>query len=289
MPTRISALITDLDNTVYDWLSSFVPAFYAMVEEAIPIIGVDREMLLDDLQAVHRRHASSEHPFSLLETEAVRTRFPGSSQAELLKALDPALHTFNRVRKERLKLYDGVLETLEQLNRKQVPVIAYTDARVTNSLFRIERLGIKQLLARLYAPAPIMPDPLNGAMSDGFVYLLPPSDRKPNPQTLLDICSHFGVVPAETLYVGDSLARDIYMARQAGVHSAWVKFGTIYDRALWPQLVRVTHWTDVDVVREKELKSAAEGTQPDHVLETFSNLLKLFHFEGKEARLNIAE
>ena len=47
----ISLVVTDLDNTVYDWLNAFVPAFYAMVHEAAPLIGVDEEELLDDLQA----------------------------------------------------------------------------------------------------------------------------------------------------------------------------------------------------------------------------------------------
>jgi hypothetical protein len=69
----ISLVITDLDNTVYDWLTAFVPAFYAMVREAAPLIGVDEEELLDELQAVHRKHGDSEHPFALLETRAVHT------------------------------------------------------------------------------------------------------------------------------------------------------------------------------------------------------------------------
>lgn len=56
----------------HDWLSAFVPAFYAMVHEAAQLIGVDEEELLDDLQAVHRKHGDSEHPFALLETRAVQ-------------------------------------------------------------------------------------------------------------------------------------------------------------------------------------------------------------------------
>jgi hypothetical protein len=64
----ISLLITDLDNTVYDWLTAFVPAFYSMVHEAAPLIGVGEEELLDDLQAVHRKHGDSElRPLPLVE------------------------------------------------------------------------------------------------------------------------------------------------------------------------------------------------------------------------------
>ena len=67
------------------------------------------------------------------------------------------------------------------------------------------------------------------------------------------------------------------MAKGAGLHSAWAKFGTLYDKALWPQLVRVTHWTEADVEREGILREEARGTEPDITLEKFSDLM--VHFE----------
>jgi phosphoglycolate phosphatase-like HAD superfamily hydrolase len=184
------------------------------------------------------------------------------------------------VRKQNLRLYDGVYETLEQLSRLRIPVVAYTDARVINSLFRLDRLGVKPFISRLYAPGHVIKEVDQAALSDDFVRLLPPNDRKPNPQTLIDICSQFGVVPSDALYAGDSIVRDIYMANGAGLHSAWAKFGTLYDKALWPKLVRVTHWSEADVERERILSEAARGTQADYVLERFSDLTSYFEFKG---------
>jgi phosphoglycolate phosphatase-like HAD superfamily hydrolase len=194
---------------------------------------------------------------------------------------DPAFHAFNRLRKQNLKLYDGVNETLEQLSRFHVPVVAYTDARVINCLFRLSRLGVKQFFSRLYAPGHVIKKEVDqSAVSNDFVRLLPPGDRKPNPQTLMDICSHYRVAPSEALYVGDSLVRDIYMAKGAGLHSAWAKFGTLYDKALWPKLVRVTHWTDADWQREEILRDEARGTESDYILDRFSDLTRYFEFKG---------
>jgi phosphoglycolate phosphatase-like HAD superfamily hydrolase len=276
----ISLLITDLDNTVYDWLTAFVPAFYAMVHEAAPLIGVDEEALLDDLQAVHRKHGDSEHPFALLETRAVQKKFGEKSQKEIAQVLDPAFHAFNRLRKQNLKLYDGVYETLEQLSRLHIPVVAYTDARVINCLFRLDRLAVKHFFSCLYAPGHVAKEVDQSTLSGDFVRLLPPNDRKPNPQTLIDICSQYRVAPSDALYVGDSLVRDVYMARRAKLHAAWAKFGTLYDKSLWPQLVRVTHWTDADVKREKILKDEARGVEPDCVLYKFSDLFEHFEFNS---------
>jgi phosphoglycolate phosphatase-like HAD superfamily hydrolase len=273
----IALVITDLDNTLYDWVSAFVPAFYEMVREAALLMGIERERLLDDLQAVHRLHGDSEHPFALLETVAVQNRFAGVSRSELAEILDPAFHAFNRVRKHKLKLYEGVHDTLDHLSGLKLPVVAYTDARVINCVFRLERLGIKHFIARLYAPAHVTKE-VGLVAGEDFACLLPPSDRKPNPQTLLDICSRYSVAPSDALYVGDSLVRDIYMAKRAGLHSAWASYGTLYDKDLWQQMVRVTHWTDADVEQEKMLREEARGVEPDCVLERFSDLTRYFEF-----------
>jgi FMN phosphatase YigB (HAD superfamily) len=277
MRRPISLVITDLDNTVYDWLGAFVPALYAMVKEAAPLMNVSEERLLDDLKAVHQKHGDSEHPFALLETKSAQ-HLVGPVGVEPIKLLDPAFHAFNRVRKQNLKLYPGVFETLRYISSTRVPIVAYTDARVANCLFRLDHLKIRPFFSRLYSPAHVSKG-FDPASLDGFVSLLSPDDRKPNPQTLIDICSHYSVERSSALYVGDSLVRDIYMAKLAGVHSAWAKFGTLYDKALWPQLVRVTHWTGADVERENGLREEARGTEPETTLGSFDDILKFYTFE----------
>jgi phosphoglycolate phosphatase-like HAD superfamily hydrolase len=232
------------------------------------------------LQDVHRKHGDSEHPFALLETRAVHKKFGQKTQKEISEILDPAFHAFNRLRKQNLRLYDGAYETLEQLSRDRVPVVAHTDARVINSLFRLKRLGVKNFISRLYAPGHVAKEVHQSDLEDDFVRLLPPSDRKPNPQTLVDICLQYRVERSHALYVGDSLLRDVYMANRAGLHSAWAKFGTLYDKALWPMLVRITHWTDADLEREKMLKEEARGTEPEVVLDKFSDLTRYFEFKS---------
>jgi phosphoglycolate phosphatase-like HAD superfamily hydrolase len=144
--------------------------------------------------------------------------------------------------------------------------------------FPIRASGRKQYFSRLFAPAHVRKELASEVLAEGFVRLLDAADRKPNPQTLLDICAEFGTAPSNSLYVGDSLVRDIYMAKAAGLHSAWARFGTLYDKALWPKLVRVTHWTDADVEREKVLRDEAGTVVPDCVLERFSDLTMHFDF-----------
>lgn len=63
------------------------------------------------------------------------------------------------------------------------------------------------------------------------------------------------------------------MAREAGVRSAWARYGTAHPAGAWETLVAVTHWTDEDVAREQELRLAASGIAPDVTLDRFGDLL----------------
>jgi FMN phosphatase YigB (HAD superfamily) len=120
--------------------------------------------------------------------------------------------------KNTLELYDGV-PTLQLLQQLSIPVVAYTDAIVANSLFRLERLNIKRYFSALYAPN--HPGRLLDPSAGGFVQLLNPKDRKPNPATLLDICSRFAIAPEQTFYIGDSYhERWIYGVECWGSRSA---------------------------------------------------------------------
>lgn len=285
---EINLVITDLDNTLYDWVTSFVPAFYAMIDAACELLSVPREQLLDEMQLVHRRYGNSEQPFALLETQSVVSRFPNLDGDGRRKALDPVFHVFNKSRKSSLQLYGGVRETLQAIRQSGVVTVAHTDAHVGNSLFRLKKLQLTGLVAGLYAPQKQPSRPLgflaNGSASiDNYVHILPPEDRKPNPKVLLDICAEYHVNTNRTLYIGDSLLRDVYMANQAMVHSAWARYGTNYSQALWSKLVRVTHWTSKDVAAEAHLREAAGDVHAEVELNCFSDILTYFSFSRRES------
>jgi phosphoglycolate phosphatase-like HAD superfamily hydrolase len=286
---HIRLLITDLDNTLYDWLSYFVPAFYGMVEVAAKQLSVDREQLLDELKIIHQYYHNSEHPFALLETPTVERLYAGSTRMERRKYLKDAFDAFNRIRLETLHLYPGVRETLHTIRRSGCTVVGYTEAAVENSLYRLKLLNITEEFQRLYAPESTSqghPDPTRPAIEAEFqhlVYLLPRGHRKPNPAVIKDICEHHKVSGAATLYVGDSLTRDVAMAKAAGVHAVWARYGTSYDPATWEKLVRVTHWTAEDRDREQLLKEQYRAIHPDVTINSFSDLLNEFEFTNDDA------
>jgi FMN phosphatase YigB (HAD superfamily) len=102
--------------------------------------------------------------------------------------------------------------------------------------------------------------------------LVPRDERKPNPRLLVDICRHEGAELSSSYYLGDSLVRDVAMAKEAGVTAIWARYGTKYDPDCWKYLVKITHWTDEDVNREKSLKTKYGSVIPDHTIDEFAQL-----------------
>ena len=88
---------------------------------------------------------------------------------------------------------------------------------------------------------------------------------KPDPNVLLEICAREGMAPERVAYVGDSIARDILMAKRADVFSIWAAYGAAHDPAQYGKLVRISHWTAEEVATELQLKEAAKSILPDYV------------------------
>lgn len=287
-------LVCDLDNTLYDWVSYFVHAFYAMVDAAVPLLDCDREVLLDDFRSVHQRYHDSEHPFALLETNTVRERFAGLTREEIAKRLDPAFLAFNSARRKYLKLHTNVQSTLEALTTSGIKIIAHTESNLFAAIDRIVRLKIEQFFAKVYcreraetkhpslkaAQHWLQRNPLHRVVE------LSRHQAKPNPNLLLEICAKERIEPQAAAYIGDSVARDVLMAKRAGVYAIWAGYGAKHDPAMYEKLVRITHWTSEDVEREKRLWIEAKSIRPDFIAEhSFSEVITALNSESRDLQV----
>ena len=71
MPPSISVVITDLDNTLFDWVEVWYRSFSALLDELVTTTGLPREHLLDDARAIHQRQGTSEYYFLVAELRAL--------------------------------------------------------------------------------------------------------------------------------------------------------------------------------------------------------------------------
>ena len=101
--------------------------------------------------------------------------------------------------RKKLKLYPHVRTMLDQL-RERFPLAVVTDAQSAYAHSELHKVGLAQYF-----------DPTVVSGDHGF--------RKPDPRLFEFALERMGVSAAQTVYVGNDMFRDIYGARQAGMHT----------------------------------------------------------------------
>lgn len=274
----IKLLVTDLDDTLYSWINFFVPAFYGMLDELSLILNVSKNDLLHEYQQVHQEKGSVEYPFATLLLPSVKAAYPSNTKDELLNTLNPVFHKFNSIRKKKLELYPGVKETLKEIDDMGIIIVGYTDSAEENGFYRLKRLEIDNYFHRVYVSDSQFerPDSLPSSEKTQIVY-----GKKPNPAVIKRICEQEGISIDETIFLGDSLTKDIYMAKQAGVTAVLCKYpcDTKVQAELYAKLVAISHWTKSGFEQETAIQEIckSENVDPDYTIHSFNEILTIIH------------
>ncbi len=269
----IKLVITDLDDTLYSWIGFFVPAFYNMVQELSKILDISEEELLIEYKAVHQNAGSVEYPYATLNLPAIKKKFPEYSKEQIQEVLNPAFHSFNSVRKDKLQLYPNVNGFLEFLTLHNIAVVGYTESAEENGFYRLQKLNIDQYFKKLYVSDSqyVRPNNIPSSSKTQIVH-----GKKPNPDLLQQICDNENISLNEAIYIGDSLTKDIFMAKQAGILSVWLNYA-IDNGDLYKKLVAISHWSEEDFIREKQIKEQwiNSGLSPDFTIKSFSEVIEI--------------
>jgi FMN phosphatase YigB (HAD superfamily) len=297
MKSRKSVLITDLDNTLFDWVHLWYSCFSAMLEKITEISGVPETVLKSEIKAVHQMHGTSEYAFLVEELPCLLQKFPGQ---DLTKIFAPAIAAYREQRRKELRLYPSVAETLLKVKGTGAKIVGYTESMAFYSNYRVRRLGLDGIFDAIFSPSDHgIPKGMTveqlrkyPATKYEFAYTIhqntPAGELKPNKDILLSIITKVGAKVEECVYVGDSLVKDVAMAKDAGVSDVWAKYGLTQDTNAYQLLREVTHWSEADVEREKKISE--REIKPSIELPTYySELLDSFLFGRGESFYDLAE
>ncbi len=282
----VTTVVLDLDNTLFDWVDIWYKSFHGMLESLVEKSGLSRETLISEFRKIHQRHGTSEYSFSIEELPSLINKHPGE---DLVARYKDSIKVYRDARRASLKLYPGTLETLTTLKENGCLIAGYTESMEFYTSYRIRNLDLDLLLDYVYCPPDhaiprgLTRDQLRFHSRETYRYrhtlqrYTPRGVIKPSPEILLQIIRDLNSDPERSVYVGDSLMKDIAMAQAAGITSVWASYGIAHQRPEYELLKAVTHWSKEDVARERKLKR--ENVEPRIVLhESLMEILDRFSF-----------
>jgi FMN phosphatase YigB (HAD superfamily) len=174
-PTKITDLVVDADNTLWDWVAMHAPGMEAMAELLSRRLQIKIEEVRASMARVYKMVAALDFDGLVQNMDVVykgvidkNLKSYGDSAAaawagaqEFNKLAGAVKDEYQFVRKQNLRLYPGVRELFEVLNTR-VRIHILTDAPADKAISRIKQLGIEKYLTSLFG----QPE-LNPSLSDG--------------------------------------------------------------------------------------------------------------------------
>lgn len=190
---NIRGIIFDMDNTLFD----FVEAKMIACTEVVQFLGAGNP---EELFEYFRRETRGfENPENIRDYMIDRKIFP-------LDKYQECVTIYETEKTEHINLYPQVRETLEELNRMGLLLGILTDANSDNARTRLTKTGLDGLLHSLTA------HDMTGA-------------KKPDHLPFRYALNKMGLIASETLFVGDSLRRDIAPSKELGMMTAYAAYG----------------------------------------------------------------
>ncbi|CAM4527684.1 HAD family hydrolase [Corallococcus exiguus] len=293
----IKLIVTDMDGTLYSWVDYIVPSVEALVGSVMLSTGWPRIRIVQALKRVYAQNESNEYPFALQESE-IFDAFPEFDSFDKL-VIEPARAAFAQARRKYLQLFPGVLDTLQTLKMKGLPVVALTDAPRNPVEVRAKLLKIDGLLDAIYClPGFTFPEHSDGRLKVSRmiaakeqrgeyraacrVVELPRDYEKPNPAGLLRICAEMKVEPKEVLVIGDAAKKDVAVARKVGSIDCWAEYGTYISQEYRERLeiVSAPAITQRHAASVHDAAARAHAPETTHRLSNFNQLLEILELHG---------
>lgn len=210
-PTRLKAVLFDLDGTLVDTAAEFVVVVQQLrAEHDLPPMDPERISASVSNGARALVRLGLDLPYEAPEFEDKRQRLLALYSEVLGSAATP---------------YPGILELLTELQARGIAWGVATNKPRAYAEPLLRALGL------------LAPGAARGDYATCHSLVCPDdvTDRKPHPESLYRNCREIGCAPHEAIYVGDHL-RDVDAGKRAGMYTVAAAYGYIEpddDPASW--------------------------------------------------------
>ncbi len=200
----IRAIVFDLDNTLVDFMKmkkrSIEEAIPAMIDAGLPITYKECDDFISEIYK--EQGIEYQRVFDMLLQRVL--------QHVDYKILSAGIIAYRRAREAALIPYPHVYSTLNKLLKTGIKLGILSDAPTKEAWLRLAQLNFIHTF-------------------DAVVTFNDTGERKPHPAPFKAILNKLNVKPEETLMIGDWAERDILGAKNAGMKTAFAKYGDTFN------------------------------------------------------------
>ena len=283
--TGITTLITDADNTIYNWDEYIVPCLEAMVSYLHRQTGLTPDRIVESFKKVFEKSRTNEYPFVLQQADIfqdLRRDFSWFQE----RLINPTRTIFNQTRQQSLRLYPGVARTLWTIINHGIRVIVLSDAPSFSAEQRLEHLSVSPYIWALYAlesyplpEAPRLDKGIINRIKTGFyrsrigkVVQMPLTYEKPNLGGLQLLLEEEGISPDQAVLVGDNRKKDIRIAQEMGIADVWARYGTM----ITPESrARLSYYSAASIQKRNVSQEGDTEYHPTYTIDRFEDILPL--------------
>lgn len=241
---KTKLVITDVDGTLSSFWDYFVPAMRDFLRQISVRLEIPLLELSGDIGRIIDRRGTHEYPWLLEETSFAWEHFADKPEQFIDDFVKPFWEALDENRRKYLRPFPCVLETLSELRRQGIKIVALSDA--PEYMARVRNMQIFDgLLDAVYALETVEPGEQDSFRPISFAHgrervksmiastsalktifhILPRHFEKPCPEGIDQVLKDYGVFPQEAIFVGDNLARDGMVSACRGIRFVWAHYG----------------------------------------------------------------
>jgi len=241
--------------------------------------GFDEDVVIGDFRKIYGEKGSLEYRYPIQELGVCRNL----ASEDVQKLVYDAWIAFSGTRRNRLKPYEGVRETLRWAADAGVRIIGVTNSPLDAAIGRLRQLNIDTFFDGLAAwegadepeSFPSWVNEMIGTRESKarikHKWYLPTSDLKPSANSYSTIMKDLQLSGRDTFVIGDSLNKDVAPALELGAIGIWAKYGTKYEARNFDTLLKITHW-DQDKIATTY---AQDSITPTYTILSFPEIKKV--------------
>ena len=297
---KTALLVSDVDNTVFDWVGYYTRSITALFETVARITKLPVPQLASEAREVFSRHGSIEYPFLIQELPSVEAWARQDIDRLLRDVVEPGRKAFLAEAERCLVPYADVPATLETLRRNfpKTPLVALTDAPRYVAMWKLNKLGLLDKFDAVYGlPDPRIPtSAAHGRVKvdpeillkhlqqsnfgfEGKIRILPEEYEKPGTRGLKTVLMDYDLDEnpedrRRVVWIGDNLRKDVALGQKLGVQTVWARYGVVKDENLFKTLHTFSPVENIHKNASID-QSIKDAPKPDVTLDRFADILSV--------------